>query len=496
MSVDVLARRDSPAAYDEPVSEASHRGLVLAFFGLALAVGVACAVQSPTRVLLVLAALLPLPLILMEWRVGVALLTLALPAATLLPVIRGLNLLNVLTVATLASFAVQAAFRREPVVGLPAMLWVCFALPVTMGMVVAWPHIPEGIRNYPGLETARQIYDPPRYLMDRLVRPLFHFFAYAFLLANAVRRSAHPDRFLALAVAALALPATAVYWSVWQYRGSWADLVEDREFMVARGMHANEFGMQLALAVGPLLFIAGGTAPGRWRLLAGAGFVLGTGALLLTMSRGALLAWLIAVAGFVWQQRRAWTVLTLVLVGGLLWMAVPDELQDRFGTGLREGALSDTQRVDRDDLTAGRVHGWTLLAPEVAESPVWGRGLGSTQWSSAVAAGQYRANHPHNIYLELLMDLGLIGLVCFAALHVLYLRRLRHLASDAGLSPLLRSYFQGVRWTFFGILAMAATTAYYMPNAAQAPWWFALGLLFAFWDRPRAAAAQPPAGVR
>lgn len=496
MSTEVLARRASPAGVDPPMSQAWHCGLVCALFGLALAMGVACAVQSPTRVLLALAALLPLPLILMEWRVGVVLLTLALPASTLLPAVRGLNLLNILTVATLASFTVQAAFRRERVVGLPMPLWLCFVLPAAVGMVVAWPHIPEGVRNYPALEAAPQIYDPPRYLMDRLVRPLFHFVAYAFLLANAVRRSAHPERFLALAVAALLLPSAAVFWSVWQYRGSWAELVEDREFMAARGMHANEFGMLLALAVGPLLFMAGGAAPGRWRLLAGLGFVIGTVALWLTMSRGALLAWLIAVAGFVWQQRQTPAVLGLVLVGGLLWAAVPEEVQDRFGTGLRDGALSDTQRVERDDLTAGRVHGWTLLAPQVADSPVWGRGLGSTQWSSAVAAGQYRANHPHNIYLELLMDLGVIGLAAVVALHALYLRRLRHLAGDAALSPLWRSYFQGVRWTFLGILAMAATTAYYMPHAAQAPWWFALGLLFAFWDRARPVAARPPKEVR
>jgi hypothetical protein len=40
---------------------------------------------------------------------------------------------------------------------------------------------------------------------------------------------------------------------------------------------------------------------------------------------------------------------------------------------------------------------------------------------------------------------------------------------------------------------MAATTAYYMPNAAQAPWWFCLGLLFAYWAQ--AAQAAHPAGA-
>jgi hypothetical protein len=121
------------------------------------------------------------------------------------------------------------------------------------------------------------------------------------------------------------------------------------------------------------------------------------------------------------------------------------------------------------------------LAPEVAKSPWIGRGLGSTQWSDAVAGGRYRATHPHNIYLEVLMDLGLLGLVAMVALHAAYLGRLRRLAGDATLSPVLRSFFLGARWALWGGLAMAATTAYYMPNMAQAPWWFCLGLLFAYW---------------
>jgi O-antigen ligase len=470
-------------AFGELPGPAFQRALVVAFVALALALGVASAVQTPSRVVLVLAAVLPLPLILMEWRIGVLLLTLVLPAATLLPSLRGLNLLNYLTTATLAAFAVQAAFRRESVVGLPALLWACLALPAAIGMAIAWPHIPEAVRNYPLLEGARQIYDPPRYLMDRFVKPVFYFFSFAFLLANAVQRSARPERFVALVVPALLLPSAAVFWSVANYPGTLVELVGDREFMAARGMHANEFGMQLALAVGPLLFVAGGVKDRGWRALAGLGVALGTLALLMTMSRGALLAWLIALLGFLWHHRRVKTVVGGVFLVALLWLAVPSELQDRFGTGLREGALSDTQRVDRDELTAGRVHGWTLLAPEVLDSPVWGRGLGSTQWSTAVASGQYKANHPHNIILELLMDLGLTGLAAFVVLHMAYLRRLKRLGRDTALHPVLSSYFQGVRWTFFGALAMAMTTAYYMPNPAQAPWWFALGLLFAFWQR-------------
>ena len=84
----------------------------------AAALGAALALWPPGKVLLALAALLPLPLILRDFRVGVVLLTLALPASTMVPPLRGLNVLNYLIFATLAAFALRAAFDRRHAVAL------------------------------------------------------------------------------------------------------------------------------------------------------------------------------------------------------------------------------------------------------------------------------------------------------------------------------------------------------------------------------------------
>jgi len=362
----------------------------------------------------------------------------------------------------------------------PTALLMGFALPAAIGMVVAWPHIGEGVRNYPAVVDAVREFHPPTYLVDRFVKPLLYFFSFAFLLANAVRDSRQPERFIAVLAMSAVAPALAVFWTVAQYPGSLAELARDREFMAPRGMHANEFGLLLALLCGPLLFVAGDSGRGRWRVLALCTLALVVPALLLTFSRGGLLAALIAFVGFLWHQRRLKTLLLSAALAGLALLASPDELQERFSTGLRAGALADTQQVDRDDLTAGRVNGWKLLAPEVLDSPWIGRGLGSTQWSAAVAAGRYRANHPHNIYLEVLMDLGLLGFAAMAACYAFFLRRLRALADEPALGPELRSFFLGARWALWGALAMAVTTAYYMPNPAQTYLWFALGMAFAF----------------
>ena len=464
-------------------------GWGLAMGAVALMVGTAMGVAPPELVLLALSVLLPLPFILRDYRVGVVLLALVLPVMSMLPSVRGLNPVNYLVAATWLGF-LAGRWRLGPpgpgrpqaaVVSLPLPLWWGFALPVTMGMAVAWPHIGDGLRNYPTLVDAQRVFHPPAYLIDRFVKPMGYFFSFAFLLANAVRDSRQPERFVALLALSAVAPALAVFWSVAEYPGTLAELARDRDFMAARGRHANEFGLLLALFFGPLLFVAGGNGRGRWPALALAALALVVPALLLTFSRGGLLAALIILVGFLWHHRRVKTLLFSAAAVALLLLAAPAALKERLGTGLNADALSYTHSAHKDVLTAGRVYGWAQLAPEVAKSPWIGRGLGSTQWSDAVAGGRYRATHPHNIYLEVLMDLGLLGLVAMVALHAAYLGRLRRLAGDATLSPVLRSFFLGARWALWGGLAMAATTAYYMPNMAQAPWWFCLGLLFAYW---------------
>jgi hypothetical protein len=50
-----------------------------------------------------------------------------------------------------------------------------------------------------------------------------------------------------------------------RYPGTLDQLVSDREFLSPRGLHANDFGLLLAMACGPLLFLAGGEIVFRGR---------------------------------------------------------------------------------------------------------------------------------------------------------------------------------------------------------------------------------------
>jgi O-antigen ligase len=469
--------------------------VVAAFIFLALLIGGVTSFFGGDVGVLLAAAMLPLPMIFKDYRAGVVMLTFALVAASSLPNIQGLNLLNFLTVATLGSFLIKAAFQRKNFLKIPGPPIWAFILPTAVGIVIAYPHIHDGVKNYPLLEHSQDIYDPMKYVVERFVKPIFYYFSYVFLLSNAVRESKHPERFIALFAASALVPTALVVYTILTYPGSFMDVSRNREFMAPRGMHANEFGMLLALASGPLLF-AIGTFKSRsanfWTMVV---FGITSVGVILTFSRGGLLAYLICVGGYLYTRRQLKVLLVIAFLGSVVFLAAPESITDRLTAGIRPGAVSDVQDIEKDELTAGRFGGWVKLFPMVSESPIWGRGIGSTQWSDAVAEGRYAANHPHNIYLEILMDLGLAGVACFAYLFYRYLNRYGRLVKDQTLSTPMRAFLEGSRWAMVGGLVMAFTTAYYMPNQAQFFMWFSLGVMFTYWRRPDYKVAVAP-GMR
>jgi O-antigen ligase len=454
------------------------------FVVLALALGVVISVLGIKIAALILVALVPLPIILRDYRAGVVLLAFLLPIAFVLPPVKGLNIINLLTGFTLCAFFLRKGFSLREVTWPPKVLFICFVVPAGVGILLALPHTYEIARNYPIPAEMLGMVEPRKYAIDKFIKPIFHYVGFAFLLANAIKDSRSPERFVALFGLTSVAPAMIVLWTAATYPGSLAQLVGDREFMRNVGMHANEFGMSLALAAGPLLFVGGTAADKTLRWLCRLLFGLVTLSLIMTFSRGGFLAYTVVLIGYLVSRRQFKTILAFGVIVLFSLLLAPDVVKERFGGGLRPGALLDAtgSDVSKDELTAGRVRGWLLLAPEVLKSPLYGSGIGSTQWSAAVASKRYVATHPHNIYLEILMDLGVIGLTLMFYLHVVYLRRLNRLSKSGELSPTLSAFFAGSRWSLWGILAMAATHGFYMPSPAQSLLWYSLGFMFAYWS--------------
>jgi O-antigen ligase len=418
--------------------------------------------------------------VLYDYRVGAICLTLLLPwiSSPLLPRTHGFDVINLLILASGVSLILRRTLRREPTVPLPAVTRWCYLIPIAVGALVAWPYLPEGARNFPSpLAGEPSAFATEAFFKSRVIKPLY-FVLYAFLMANAVRDSKRPERFLVVfgvsaVLAAIAIVVTAAQGGIG---------VTDRgNYLTGLGLHSNSYGMLLGLACGPLFALCLGGGRILTRAASIGAFIVVSGGLFLTGSRGGALVYLIAIAVILIRRHRFTDLLLVILAAGALSFAVPDRVWDRLTLGLDNfGAASINTR--NDDLTKGRVASWALLAPEILESPIWGKGIGSTAWNAATNSRQYGATLAHNMYLDILLDIGILGFFAISYLYYRYAQALKRLSEESDLSPPLRDFFLGAFASFLGMLAMAFTNGWWMPHPEQTFMWFGLGLAFAYWQ--------------
>jgi O-antigen ligase len=250
----------------------------------------------------------------------------------------------------------------------------------------------------------------------------------------------------------------------------------------------------------PVLFMRELTRNSRLKsLLLGVLCVLIVG-LLLTGSRGAVLAMAVIVAWYLWRYRRGRTfllILTLLMIGVAL---APDAVRDRLATGLDDkpsAGVADVGVTRNDGLTAGRVFMYKQLAPEVLRSPLFGRGLSSTQWSSAVKSGIYSANHPHNLYLEILMDGGLMLAASMFLFYRYAWRKFMQIGNDERYPLELRGFCLGGAGGLIAMLIYGTGNGHWYPAPEQIFFWVSLGIAIgaARWVTDSAGIGSQPSPI-
>ncbi|MDL0429708.1 O-antigen ligase family protein [Marinobacter sp. TBZ242] len=129
-------------------------------------------------------------------------------------------------------------------------------------------------------------------------------------------------------------------------------------------------------------------------------------ALILTQSRGAFLA-LLVVALFVFKEssRKFSLVVVAVLIAMAGWQVMTDEQKDRYLSLVGESETSNAATVD------GRLEGMMREFSLGFERPFVGHGLGTTPEAKTHILGKRQASH--NLYAELLIELGIIGTFIF-----------------------------------------------------------------------------------
>jgi O-antigen ligase len=197
-----------------------------------------------------------------------------------------------------------------------------------------------------------------------------------------------------------------------------AAIQKDTTRFSASGFDPNDLGMLLALALPMAWYIASHASNPLQRWLNRLYFVVGTFAILLTSSRGALVTAVVALSVIPWtltQVRAGLKVAVVAIALGAAVVAVQMVPQKSFerlattGSEISEGTLNSRLRIWKEGIALIPAH------------PL--QGVGPAGWYPAV--GMRIGNvAPHNTYLAIVVEEGLVGLFLYLLLFAVLLKRL------------------------------------------------------------------------
>jgi O-antigen ligase len=414
--------------------------------------------------------------VLADFRFGAVLVILLLPIehSYLFPHslfgVTGLNPLNLVLAATLASFLLRGKNLGRFV---PKPLLFLVVLPMLFAGVLGMRHVNEIHPDYYA-NMLIAFNDAWGYFRDVALKPLFIVLG-ALLVGAAVTGSQKPERFLAPIIASVWIMSLM---SVIFVAASGVSLgmlasTQSREFFSALGMHANDLGRLYAVAYALLLFTWGESKDMTLKTVLVVTMGVLTLALLFTFSRGAFVGFILVNAlFFLWKLNARTVAIAFVVLALGAWL-LPGAVIGRMTLGFGAGG-------DLNDVSAGRVDEiWLPLIPDLLRTPPWGNGLDATMWSQAVRAdAMLLVTHPHNAYIQALLDMGVIGLVLLLCYYVHVFRQLKSLGSNAYLSPTMRGFFQGAVAGLACFLITGFAGSSLRPTSEFAFLWIAIGMMY------------------
>jgi O-antigen ligase len=157
-------------------------------------------------------------------------------------------------------------------------------------------------------------------------------------------------------------------------------------------------------------------------------------------------------------------------------------VRDRMLQGFahKEGAIVTEQ--DDSVITSGRVIAWGYVIPKIEESPLigWGR-------QAMIRTGIYERimrehnegetfPHPHNAYLELLLDNGLIGFLLVIPFYVVALTKSIRLLLDRS-DPIFSAVGGVCAALLLGLLFASMGSQSFYPKESSMPMWCSIGIM-------------------
>ena len=451
--------------------------------GIAILLGLIGALAGWEGQLLVFSIALPVALLLYDYRLGLILAILILPYTNsrLIPGSGQLTLTNVLLLGIFISFFLR--WLRMRMAGRPVvvplereLLW-WYLVPLTLSTAIGSLYLSDISLFYLHLNKMHS-YGIKEYWVSNYIKQIL-LVSMACFVGASVAENGKGLRFVITGVISGLLFVVAIAVVIITTGATLMQLQNTRDLLLIIGRHNNDAGFLMMGVIATTLFMREFVKHRLARfLLLIAVFIMVAG-LMLTMSRGSFLGLIVVLLYYVWRFRRPGLIVAAVFLSVAGFALAPDAIRDRMLLGLEGGRSLQTQvggSGSQDQITQGRVWIWRHVSPEILNSPLVGRGQGSTRWSTAARTGVYYGDHPHSLYLEILMDLGIVGTV-FMILFFRYLWRLfRRLSDDERLPPVMRGYFLGSAAGLLAMLAYGISNGNWFPSFEQIFIWMGIGL--------------------
>ena len=235
-------------------------------------------------------------------------------------------------------------------------------------------------------------------------------------------------------------------------------------------------------------------------VIAVGGFGLCTIAMIATGGRMGMLAWIAAALVFGFLRWRK--LLVVVPIVSILAVLVIPGLQDRVLQGFggsdddrneeqiqrraAMGAIDESGR-DRYSITSGRIVVWPMVFEKAMEKPFFGHGQIAMQRTGIVSRLRTELNitsfgHPHNAYLQLFIDTGLVGVIIVGMFYWLLFRN----SVRAFRAPESQTQYviASIVIAFFVVnLAASLGSQSFYPKQGATLFWIAIGLALAWFTK-------------
>jgi O-antigen ligase len=197
------------------------------------------------------------------------------------------------------------------------------------------------------------------------------------------------------------------------------------------------------------------------------------------------------------RWRRYLLFIPVVILGVVtLAPAVVERMME--GIGKEDAPLGEETQIDQNAVTSDRSLVWPLVIERIEEKPWIGHGRQAMKrigLSDAVGEEMgEKLKHPHNAYLEMLLDGGWISLVLILAFYVTVLVQSLWLFRDKR-SPVFGAIGGASSALLLALLFAAIGSQTFYPREGALGMWCMLGLMWRTWVERRhavARASRPP----